>query len=122
MQGHVDLTRDVEKAAGALFFSDTDPLMTAAWQMMMFGVRSPELDAFSAVGDLYLLMDDDLEWIDDGLRVHASPEERAHFQALARAELERRDIRYVVISGNGERRRQEAIAAVQDLLDRRSCA
>lgn len=116
MDGHNDLTAQTRKEASALFFSDTDPLMTAAWQMMMFGVRNPELDAFADVGDLYLLMDDDLPWIDDGLRVHASAEERARFQALSKAELDRREVPYVVISGDGDARKQRAIDVIDKLL------
>ena len=119
MRGHIDLTEETRKEAGALLFSDTDPLMTAAWQMMTFGVRSAELDAFTQVGDLYLLLDDDLPWEDDGLRVHASAEERAAFQALSKAELDRRGVPYVTITGEGDARKQMAIAVVQKLLDLR---
>ena len=116
MRGHMELTAEVRKQACALFFSDTDPLMTAAWQMMMFASRHPDLDAFTDVGDLYLLMDDDLPWIDDGLRVHKSAAERAHFQALSKAELDRRGVPYAVISGDGEARKLKAIAVIDQML------
>lgn len=116
MKGHIDLTDETRKDSGALLFSDTDPLMTAAWQMMMFGERNAELDAFTDVGDLYLLLDDDLPWIDDGLRVHSSAEERAMFQALSKAELDRRAVPYVTISGEGDVRKKMAIAVVEKLL------
>ena len=116
MNGHVDLTEETRNGAGAVFFSDTDPLMTAAWQMMMFGERSKELDAFTNIGDLYLLLEDDLPWIDDGLRVHGSEEERALFQRLSKEELDRRNVPYVTITGEGELRKRMAIAVVDKLL------
>lgn len=119
MHGHMELTAETRGKAGALFFSDTDPLMTAAWQMMMFGERNPTLDSFDALGDLYLLMDDDLPWVDDGLRVHGSAEERAKFQALSKAELDRRYIDYIRISGDGDAREASAIEIVYALLGQR---
>ncbi len=122
MHGHEELTVETRKEADTLLFSDTDPLMTAAWQMMMFGVRNPELDAFTNIGDLYLLMNNDLEWVDDGLRVHASEEERARFQLLSTAELDRRQVPYVVICGNGDTRKQRAIEIVEKLLKLRGLA
>ena len=117
MRGHMELTAETRKQARALLFSDTDPLMTAAWQMMMFAARNPTLDAFSDVGDLYLLMDDDLPWIDDGLRVHRSEAERARFQALSKAELDRRGIAYATISGDGDARKRQAIAVIDTMLE-----
>ncbi|MBL8647327.1 MAG: ATP-binding protein [Sphingosinicella sp.] len=116
MHGHVALTeaaRDDAAAHGArLVVSDTDPLMTAAWAMMGLGHRLPALDAFTDVGDLYLLMADDIPWVDDGVRLHRTPQARARFMDLSRAELERRLVPWVLVSGDAEQRFAAAVAAI----------
>jgi NadR type nicotinamide-nucleotide adenylyltransferase len=116
MHGHVALTEAAREQAAergaSLIISDTDPLMTAAWAMMGLGQRLPALDAFTDVGDLYLLMADDIPWVDDGIRLHRTPEARARFMALSRAELERRAVPWVLVAGDAEQRFNAAVAAI----------
>jgi NadR type nicotinamide-nucleotide adenylyltransferase len=116
MHGQIALTRAAqavaERRASPMVIADTDPLMTAAWAMMSLGRRLPELDAFQATGDLYLLMADDIPWIDDGVRLHATATDRDRFAALARAELDRRGVRYVAIGGTADARFADALAAI----------
>lgn len=98
-------------AAYVLF--DTDPLITAVWAEMMFGTRDPWFDGFTGYADLYLLLDIDLPFIDDGLRVYAKPDERRRFFELCKAELDNRGVRYALITGEGEARFQTALAAIK---------
>ncbi len=116
MHGHVALTEAARATAAErglpLIISDTDPLMTAAWAVMGLGQRLPAIDAFTDVADLYLLTMDDLPWVDDGVRLHRTPEERARFMALSRDELERRGVPWTPISGDGEARFTAAVAAI----------
>lgn len=116
MHGHVALTEAAREQAAVrgarLIISDTDPLMTAAWALMGLGQRLPALDAFTDVGDLYLLMADDIPWADDSIRLHRTPEARARFMALSRAELERRAVPWVLIAGDAEQRFNAAVAAI----------
>ncbi len=97
---------------------DTDPLITAVWAEMMFGQtpayrRHPWFDAFTGYADLYLLLDIDLPFVDDGLRVYAKPEERQRFFCLCKAELANRGVRYTLIQGGGEARFEAALAAIR---------
>lgn len=91
---------------------DTDPLMTAVWADMLFGRRDPWFDAWQGTADLYLLFDIDLPWIDDGTRMFGSAEARQRFFELSRAELERRGVRWALVSGAGEARFEAALAAI----------
>src|SRR3546814_10744121 len=54
-----DLHRAATEAALAQqpdwLISDTDPLMTQAWAIMLLGRRLPEIDHWGAVADLYLV-------------------------------------------------------------------
>lgn len=98
---------------GAVVLFDTDPLITAVWAEMMFGTRDPWFDTFTGYADLYLLLDIDLPFVDDGLRVYASPGDRRRFFDLCKEELDQRGVSYVLIQGEGEARFDAALAAIQ---------
>lgn len=92
---------------------DTDPLMTAVWADMLFGTRDPWFDSWTGTADLYLLFDIDLPWVADGTRMFGSDEERRRFFDLSRAELERRGLRWALVSGEGEARWESVLRAVE---------
>jgi NadR type nicotinamide-nucleotide adenylyltransferase len=103
--------RAAELGAGYVLF-DTDPLITSVWAHMMFGAADGYLDAFAGFADHYLLLDIDLPFVDDGLRVYAQSAERKRFFDLCRAELDRRGVRYTLVQGEGEARFTAALAAI----------
>jgi NadR type nicotinamide-nucleotide adenylyltransferase len=104
--------RGAELGAALVLF-DTDPLITEVWAQMMFGQSDPWFADFAEYADLYLLLDIDLPFVDDGLRVYAAAEQRRHFFALCRAELEARGVPYALIRGEGEARFSAALEAIQ---------
>ena len=106
------MNRAAAAREGDVVLFDTDPLITAVWAQMMFGQRDPWFDSFTAYADLYLLLDIDLPFVDDGLRVYSSPEQRQRFFDLCKAELENRGVRYALIRGEGEARFHAALAAI----------
>lgn len=91
---------------------DTDPLMTAVWSDMLLGRRDPWFDRWRGHADLYLLLEADLPWVDDGARVFGGPAERGRFAAACRAELDARGVRWAAVSGQGEARVAAALAAI----------
>jgi NadR type nicotinamide-nucleotide adenylyltransferase len=93
---------------------DTDPLMTAVWADMLFGWRDPWFDAWHGTADLYLLLDIDLPWIEDGTRMFGTPTLRRRFFDLSRAELERRGVRWALVGGAGDARLDNALRAIAD--------
>jgi NadR type nicotinamide-nucleotide adenylyltransferase len=112
MEGHVAQREAMALTARGILFQDTDPLMTAAWSMMLFGERNRTLDAFRDTGDLYLLMDVDLPWVGDEVRRFPDRADQLRFFDLCRAELVRRGVRWVQIGGDGDQRFDAAIAAI----------
>jgi NadR type nicotinamide-nucleotide adenylyltransferase len=115
---HIARTQDAmnQAAAGrgkARVLFDTDPLVTAVWAEMMFGNRDAYFSEFNAYADLYLLLDIDLPFIDDGLRVYREPEERQHFFDLCKAELEARGVKWALVQGEGEERFQSALRHIE---------
>jgi HTH-type transcriptional regulator, transcriptional repressor of NAD biosynthesis genes len=99
--------------AGAVVITDTDWLMTRAWHRMMIGseMQGPAYP----VADLYLHLAPDVEWIDDGLRLHAEAEQRRRFDALCRDELVQAGAHWVEIGGDWPARHAAALAAVRTL-------
>jgi NadR type nicotinamide-nucleotide adenylyltransferase len=95
---------------------DTDPLITAVWAEMMFGKRDIWFAAFTGYADLYLLLDIDLPFVDDGLRVYAGTKERQHFFDLCKAELDARGVAYALVRGQGDARFHAALTAIQTAL------
>jgi nicotinamide riboside kinase len=109
-------------AGGSLVLFDTDPLITAVWADMMFGDpdpdpisrynRDPWFAGFTGYADRYLLLDIDLPFVDDGLRVYSASSDRQHFFDLCKAELDNRAVRYGVIRGEGDARFAAALEAI----------
>ncbi|AXJ96108.1 MULTISPECIES: AAA family ATPase [unclassified Sphingomonas] len=94
---------------------DTDPLMTAVWADMMFGRRDPWFATWHNTADLYLLLDIDLPWVDDGTRMFGTAAARRRFFELSRVELERRGVRWALIGGQGSQRYLNALRAIETL-------
>ena len=111
---HAALTQALKRQCNRLLFLDTDPLMTAAWADMLFGRRDPWFDRFEDPADLYLLLDIDVPWEDDGTRFFGDGDRRRRFLDLSLAELERRRLRYRIIDGPFEQRFDRALAAIAD--------
>ncbi len=100
-----------ERWAGPILLADTDALMTAAWCEMLLGERPPQLMQ-AQKADLYLLLEPDLPWIDDGTRMFANPADRAKFAAITEQVLVAAGVPFVRISGAGEARLAAATAAL----------
>jgi NadR type nicotinamide-nucleotide adenylyltransferase len=104
------------RGGGSHLILDTDPVMTAVWAEMMHGRQDPWFARFDAYADIYLLLDIDLAWVDDGLRFYGQTEDRQHFFDLSRRELEKRNVRWALISGDGEPRFEAALAAIEAMI------
>jgi len=111
-EGHVAATRAARAQAPAWLISDTDPLMTQAWAVMLLGRRLPEIDAWADVADLYLVPAMDLPWEEDGTRLFGSDLARRQFMDVALGELDRRKLPWAWVEGEGQARIDNAFAAI----------
>jgi len=93
---------------------DTDALMTAAWCRMLIG-RAPDELLAQPRADLYLLLEADVPWTDDGTRFFGEEERRARFMTVTEEMLDRVGARCVRISGPWEERFEQAVAAIEAL-------
>ncbi len=111
--GHVTATRTALAQNPEWLISDTDPLMTQAWAIMLLGRRLPEIDAWEGAADLYLVPAMDLPWQEDGTRLFGSDLARRQFMDVAIGELDRRWLPWAWVEGEGEARLDGALAAVK---------
>lgn len=110
-QGHEAAMQAAARGAGPLMILDTDAVLTAVWSDMLTGGRDPRLTD-SGLSDLYLLLDVDAPWVDDGTRYFPDQADRQRFFDASERELMSRGARYVKISGPYEARLDQAIAAI----------
>lgn len=115
-KGHEAMRKALEQTANRLVVEDTDPVLTAIWAKMLMGHVPGWFDKEIELADLYLLMDIDVPWIDDGMRVFGKEEDRKKFMKLCREELDRRGANYITLSGDWYTRKERAIEAVDELL------
>lgn len=94
-------------------FTDTDALMTAAWSQMMIGEMPNEL-LRQPKADLYLLLEPDVAWMDDGTRIYSGAE-RERFHGIAAEVLEDAGVSFVRLAGDWDERFERAAAVVEKL-------
>ena len=111
--GHVAATQAALAQKPEWLVSDTDPLMTQAWAIMLLGRRLPAIDAWTGTADLYLVPAMDLPWQEDGTRLFGSDLARRQFMDVALAELDRRKLPWTWVEGDGDARLESALAAVK---------
>ncbi|MGQ3065842.1 MAG: AAA family ATPase [Sphingopyxis sp.] len=111
--GHLAATREALAQRPEWLISDTDPLMTQAWAIMLLGRRLPEIDLWDEVADLYLVPAMDLSWEEDGTRLFGSELARDQFMEVAIGELDRRKLKWAWVEGEGDARLQSALVAIE---------
>ena len=108
-------TRRIRQAAAerAIVIADTTALMIAVYSELVFGDRSlyDETIAAHACCDVTLLTALDLPWLADGLQ-RDGPHVREPVDGLVRAALVRGGLPFSIVSGQGSRRVQTALASV----------
>ena len=112
-RGQIALQQSHESQAGPWLFCDTDALCTCIWQERLFGRRNTLLEELAAAPscELTLLCDVDLPWVADPVRY--LPEDRAAFLATCQARLDASGRPWRLVSGQGETRLKNAIAAIE---------
>ena len=117
-KGQILNENKMSEKANKILFCDTDLLTTATYSRLYFnGYCDPDLDKASKNNfyDLYILMDVDIEWIKDDLRDR--PNDRINFFNAFKSALIVNNKKYVIISGNFEKRKKKSIKFVDDFLN-----
>lgn len=109
------LMRDACELQPELVLLDTDPLMTAVWAEMLYGVAPRVLFGYEKA-DLYLLFEADVPFVADGTRFFGGDLERKLFARIAETVLLRAGVPYVRISGTWAEREAKARNAIEQQL------
>ena len=115
-KGQVALGKKLQKKADKVIFSDTELIVTKIWSLVKYGICDKWItDNINKQNyDLYLLCDIDLPWEFDKLREH--PEQRDFLMKMYLNEMNSRALPYVLISGLGEKRINNAISHIEKFL------
>jgi NadR type nicotinamide-nucleotide adenylyltransferase len=114
--GQLALEESLLPQADKLLICDTTFITVKIWSDYTFG-HSPQevLDELpKRTYDLYLLLDIDLPWEEDPLRDF--PHLREHFMDIWLKELQELKVNYVVISGIGQDRYENAVKMIDRFL------
>ena len=111
-RGEELLIAAARRKAKKLLILDTDAVMTAVWADVLLGARPDDLDRIAHPADLYLLCDIDVPFVADGIRYFPDQATRAKMFAQTRAELERRKLDFVTITGSRFTRLKTAVDAI----------
>ena len=114
--GQIALEKEYLPKANKILICDTTFITVKIWSDYTFG-RSPQevLDELPRHHyDLYLLLNIDLPWQEDPLRDF--PHMRDHFMDVWYKELNALNANYVTISGTGQERYANAVAAIDGFL------
>jgi NadR type nicotinamide-nucleotide adenylyltransferase len=95
---------------------DTDAITTAVWAQIMHGKKDIWFSTIDFTASLYLMLESDLPFVQDAVRVYAHSEERQLFQALNIKELDARRCKWVKVGGSGPARMQNALTAISEHL------
>jgi NadR type nicotinamide-nucleotide adenylyltransferase len=115
-EGHEIASDQAAAAAPALLIEDTDVVMTSAWATMLFGERDRILGSWPSRADLHLLLEPDVPFVADPVRMFGAPEERTRFHGIVVAEFRARGLKPVRVAGDWATRKATAIAAIGRLL------
>lgn len=109
--------KQLQKANKVLFI-DTEAIVTQYYSTLYIGKRQPVLDEMAKLQnyDLWLFLEPDVQWVDDGTRSFGEKEVReANNQALKNL-LQEHGVHYLSISGSYQQRLEKAIHEVNKLL------
>lgn len=107
----------VAKTANKVMFSDTNNLITL-FSAECMGKTSPILSqmAFAEEYDLVIMLDIDVPWVYDPLRLNYCPERRKETFEQLKFLCKAHNVTYTTISGGFESRFSEAVGLVNNLL------
>lgn len=112
------MENNLAKQANIFLICDTNSFATEIWHERYVGFMSPEIKKVSkkVKADLYIVTNTDIPFVQDGTR--DGEHQRQHMHNRFIEELEKRKLKYVVVSGSKARRLQDSILAISSLVSR----
>ncbi|MBT2679677.1 multifunctional transcriptional regulator/nicotinamide-nucleotide adenylyltransferase/ribosylnicotinamide kinase NadR [Bacillus sp. ISL-35] len=104
--------------ANKVLFIDTEAIVTQYFSMLYVNEHQQVLDTLASIQnyDLWLFLEPDVEWVDDGTRSFGEQAVREANNETLKRMLDERGVEYETISGSYEERLQKAMELVDQLL------
>ncbi|MEN2768480.1 multifunctional transcriptional regulator/nicotinamide-nucleotide adenylyltransferase/ribosylnicotinamide kinase NadR [Ornithinibacillus xuwenensis] len=116
--GHkVEEIKAIEKA-NKLLFLDTEAIVTQFYSNLYNNKHQKVLDEIAKLQDydLWIFLEPDVKWVNDGLRNHGTEEERLKNNTHLKTLLDEHNIKYKMLKGNYENRLKGAIELIEEIL------
>lgn len=112
------VTKKSNEQSAPFVFIDTDMYVMKVWCEFVFGKCHQFIleEINTRKYDLYLLCDTDLPWEKDALREYPDNETRNNLFEIYRNLLEKQQTPWTIINGTGNKRTQNAVNAINQLL------
>ena len=111
--------KQAEKA-NKLLFIDTEANVTQYYSMLYLNHFNPTVDAVANEQkyDLWLFLEPDVKWVDDGTRVHGEQSIREENNKQLKGILDKRGIEFVSICGSYSERLEESMKHINNLISK----
>jgi len=125
---HKQLEKEALTNARKVMLVDTDSLITLYYYNLGFKDNDPLNKAFSDVAqgisvlnnyDLYLFLEPDVEWVQDGTRTYGEQSVREENNLTLKELLKKNGIEYATIKGNYQERYEQSKEKVKQLIGRK---
>jgi HTH-type transcriptional repressor of NAD biosynthesis genes len=115
---HKILEKEALINANKIIFIDTEAIITQYYANLYLNKNFSVLDEIAGVQnyDLWLFLEPDVKWVNDGLRVHGADCLRNENNENLKKMLAERNIKFEIISGNYLERIDKAIKLVDPLI------
>ena len=116
--GHKMKEAEAKKQANKLLFIDTEAIVTQYYAKLYLGESYPLLDEIIKKQDydLWLFLEPDVLWVDDGTRSFGGQEVRKQNNDQLKEMLKQYGVSYEIIQGNYQERYSSAIHKVKNLM------
>lgn len=116
--GHKHMEYQKIKKANKLLFIDSEAVVSQYYAKMYFGEEMEFIEgAIEAQDyDLYIYLEPDVKWVDDGYRTFSDPEVREKTNNILKKMFDDRGIEYVTVKGNYEERFDRTLEHITKLI------
>ena len=121
---HKELEREALEKANKVLLVDTDSLITLYYYQLSYGANKDDFECIATSisnlneYDLYLFLEPDVKWVQDGTRTYGEEEIRIKNNEILKKLLDENNIEYECISGDYQERYEQRKEKVKKLIRR----